>query len=357
MIAIRRFLEEKRVYVALVGGAVLGLALGLLIGWVLWPVQWTNTTPANLDSAYRDDYLLYIVENYEANGGAEWAKEKLGFEYWDPGDLAATFGRLEERTDGATLDRVINLEQALLASEPDSAEAQGGIPGGGEPIGDEPTTLDMLQPFLLVCGVALVVAAIVGGVILLFGRREGGARRAAGGGDGAQEESVDAAGLVEEQRAPQAQFVTSYSLGDDHYDPSFSIELETGEFMGECGVGISDTLGTGEPNKVTAFEIWLFDKNDIRTVTKVLMSEYAYGDEALRTKLAPKGEPILAKVGDHVVLETKRLRVQARLLDLAYGDGDLPASSYFSRLTLDLTAWVKPGPGADALMDGETPFM
>ena len=32
-------------------------------------------------------------------------------------------------------------------------------------------------------------------------------------------------------------------------------------------------------------EVWLFDKNDIRTVTKVLRSEHAYRDEALKSNL------------------------------------------------------------------------
>lgn len=140
---------------------------------------------------------------------------------------------------------------------------------------------------------------------------------------------------------PAAQFPTTYSLGDDHYDPSFSIELENGEFMGECGVGVSETIGVGAPNKVTAFEVWLFDKSDIRTVTKVLMSDYAFHDEALRTKLAPKGEPMLAEVGADVVLETKTLRVRARVVEVEYGVGNLPQNSFFQRLTVDLAAWVK----------------
>ncbi len=88
--------------------------------------------------------------------------------------------------------------------------------------------------------------------------------------------------------------MTTYDLGHDTYDESFSIETPMGEFLGECGVGISETLGAGEPAKVTAFEVWLFDKSDIRTVTKVLMSPYAYNDSALRTRLAPKGDPVLA---------------------------------------------------------------
>jgi hypothetical protein len=360
MNSIRQFLDERGIYVALVGGAVVGLAIGLLVGWVVWPVQWTDATPAHLHESFQDDYLLYVVERYESSGGADWAKEQLARPYWDDAQLAAAFDRVEERTQGETRDLLLALKRALIETPAEEAVAEAETEPSET---EEPTTLDRMQPFLLVCGVALVVAAIVGGVILLFGRKRG----IGGKGTVTARGSVlgDAGGDIfgepgtgpENQIDPQAQFVTSYSLGDDHYDPSFSIELETGEFMGECGVGISDTLGAGEPSKVTAFEIWLFDKNDIRTVTKVLMSEYAFGDEALRTKLAPKGEPILAKVGDHVVLETKRLRVQARLLDLAYGDGDVPASSYFSRLTLDLTAWVKPGQQGDAAASDETPFL
>ncbi|NLF01519.1 MAG: hypothetical protein GX601_11135, partial [Anaerolineales bacterium] len=156
---------------------------------------------------------------------------------------------------------------------------------------------------------------------------------------------------------PQAQFVTTYVLGDDHYDPSFSIELDTGEFMGECGVGISETLGVGDPNKVTAFEVWLFDKNDIRTVTKVLMSDYAFNDDALYAKLTPKGEPILAQLDEGVELETKRLRLRARVLDADYGDGSLPANSFFQKLTVELAAWVKPAQeGTQPLADSDITF-
>jgi hypothetical protein len=196
---------------------------------------------------------------------------------------------------------------------------------------------------MMVCGVALLVLAVVGGALLVITRLRGSrdtSRRAEGGEFAdALAPSGPAWGY---EGAPQAQFVTTYTLGDDHYDPSFSIELETGEFMGECGVGISENIGVGEPNKTTAFEVWLFDKNDIRTVTKVLMSEYAFHDEALHAKLAPKGDPVLAAVGDDIMLETKKLRVRARILDAEYGTGNLPPNSFFAKLNIDLAAWVKP---------------
>ena len=48
--------------------------------------------------------------------------------------------------------------------------------------------------------------------------------------------------------------MTTYMIGDDLYDDSFSIDSPSGEFLGECGVGISDTIGVGDPKKVTALK-------------------------------------------------------------------------------------------------------
>ena len=44
-------------------------------------------------------------------------------------------------------------------------------------------------------------------------------------------------------------FTTTYNLGDDGYDACFPIETSAGEFLGECGVGVSEVLGGGEPSR------------------------------------------------------------------------------------------------------------
>jgi hypothetical protein len=97
------------------------------------------------------------------------------------------------------------------------------------------------------------------------------------------------------------------------------------------------------PKNVTAFEVWLFDKNDIRTVTKVLMSEHAYNDEAIRAKLAPKGEPVLARMNETIVLETATLIINAEITEMTYGTGSMPAQSFFEHFTVELSAWAKSG--------------
>jgi hypothetical protein len=138
-----------------------------------------------------------------------------------------------------------------------------------------------------------------------------------------------------------AQFMATYKLGDDLFDDSFSIDNPAGEFMGECGIGISEAIGVGDPKRVTAFEVWLFDKNDIQTVTKVLMSVHAFEDDSIRSRLATKGEAVLVLTGAEAVLETQTLRLVAKVVEMAYGEGPLPEQSFFDRFIINLAIWPK----------------
>ncbi len=157
--------------------------------------------------------------------------------------------------------------------------------------------------------------------------------RAAGGA-----RPVEKTAWLGETRPPLTQFASTYAFGDDRYDMSSSIETPSGDFLGECGVGISETIGAGLPEKVTALEVWVFDKNDVRTVTKVLMSDFAYNDPSIRAKLAPKGDAVLARKGEVVELKTQTLKINARIVDVVYGGGS-PANSYFQQVTLELATW------------------
>jgi len=138
-----------------------------------------------------------------------------------------------------------------------------------------------------------------------------------------------------------AHFMTTYVIGDDLYDDSFSIDAPNGSFLGECGVGILDTIGVGDPKKVTAFEVWLFDKNDIQTVTKVLLSAHAMNDSGIKQRLASKGELVQIESGQQLLLETATLQLEARVIEMVYGQGALPSGSFFQRMTLELTVWPK----------------
>jgi hypothetical protein len=140
---------------------------------------------------------------------------------------------------------------------------------------------------------------------------------------------------------PIAQFLTTYMYGDDLYDESFIFDAPNGAFLGECGVSFSDIVGTGEPKKVLAFEIWLFDKNDVQTVTNVLMCQHAFDDLFMRENLEKKGDSVLAEVERRFAMETASLVLEGHVVDLSYGDLLQTPQSYFQRLTLELAVYEK----------------
>jgi hypothetical protein len=350
---------DKNKWAVLLIGVIIGIVLGLAYAWYLAPVALSNTTPASLRSDFRQNYLLWVARNYatESATNPEWARHKLlGTDYASDARQDTLQRDVEQATQALNdlVQKCQDPEETACSSDDatrlsnlaaDLGTITVAASGGGS----------LLRSVGLVCGVFILVVALLLGALFLYTRLRGRGAKTDEEADGMAERMRPVESVAwGPDGPPLAQFPTTYTVGDDHYDPSFSIELDSGEFMGECGVGLSEAIGVGAPSKVTAFEVWLFDKSDIRTVTKVLMSEYAYGDEALRAKLAPKGEPVLAAEGQEVVLETKTLRVRARIVEAKYGIGNLPPNSFFERLTIDLISWVKMVPGADDLMAEES---
>ncbi len=306
---------------------IVGLILGAIIFWGLWPPQAVDVSPAQLQSGYQAYYLGFVANQYSQTHDLAQAKLELGADKdWSSADIVKALRSVETKTNDPTQRNQLEALATDLATSAPPARAPG-------------------LNWLAICPALFIVALLIAGAAVLLPRlRERAAAPAGpspvavrtGQSSKAVEPTTTWAGETEK---PLAQFVTTYEIGDDRYDTSFSIETANGDFLGECGVGIGETIGVGNPDKVTAFEVWLFDKNDIRTVTKVLMSEYAYGDQALRAKLAPKGEPELARPNAVVELETATLSVRARVVEMEYGVGELAPRSFFNKLTLELAAW------------------
>jgi hypothetical protein len=57
--------------------ALIGIALGLVYGWVLAPVQYTDVTPNILSEDYRVDYVLMVAEAHQNEQDPETAARRL----------------------------------------------------------------------------------------------------------------------------------------------------------------------------------------------------------------------------------------------------------------------------------------
>jgi hypothetical protein len=315
-----------------------GLILGLIFAWLVWPVEWTNATPAQLDPAYQEAYVKMTAELYSLNGNAETVQQALGG--WG-GDVVACnlASATADPAERARLEAVATVTNGAGCAgiTTDAAAADTTAEEGG---GSNST-------LFLALGLLLLLALIVAAIFYFLSRRnqvvdqpesqEPTYEDVPDSEPSAISEPVDDVTAV-----PIARFHTTYTRGHDAYDDSFSIENSNAEFLGECGVGIAESIGTDLPKNVTALEIWLFDKGDIRTITKVVMSDHAFFDDALKAKLAPKGEPVLARETETIVLETASLIINAEITEMEYGtDTALPAKSSINRITFSLSVWSK----------------
>jgi hypothetical protein len=129
-------------------------------------------------------------------------------------------------------------------------------------------------------------------------------------------------------------FETSYQFGDDDFYHAFTIESPSHEFLGQCGIVISDVLGVNDSQLVDAFDVWLFETQGTRTISRVLVSEYAFNDKGIHAKLVRKGELVEAREGLVVPLETESIRLLATIEELEYRPGTPDVNSTFERLKI-----------------------
>ena len=326
--------------ISAVVGLIVGLLLGMLLFWGVFPVQWTDAHSYDLAPEGRAEYMALVADSFKLDKDPARAEQYL--ESWTSEEREQTIAdarrmyEAEGRADKvqAVEDLALILGIGVPAEEPQPPEPE---PQAG--------FFERIRVPCLVFFVVLLVLVLGWiGFRVAMRRRAAEAPRPVAPSPPPVPRVEDWEGIGQ---PPLGHFITTYQLGEDTYDESFSIETPMGEFLGECGVGISETIGTSDPDKVTACEVWLFDKSDIRTVTKVLMSEHAFGDDALRARLASKGEAVLAQPGSPFTLETSGMQVKVDVSELVYGEGEMPPKSFFSKLTVELVATAKPAGSGD----------
>jgi hypothetical protein len=322
---------SQPVLIAAIGSFVLGLIIGLVVlGWNVWPLEWTDAAVPNWAPDLQQDYLALTIQSYATTQDAAEAQRRWA-EFGEAGP--AVLAQVKQAPPRNITPENVALFENLV--KPAAA-----VPGGETTTTDGPFSGALFGVLVGMCILTLLIGGLLAYLFVFRNRQPALAMNRASTAPVAGSTEAPAA-YAEGQEPPIAQYLTTFNLGNDLYDDSFSIDSPSGEFLGECGVGISETIGVGDPKKVTAFEVWLFDKNDIQTVTKVLMSAHAFNDPSISQRLASKGEPVLAEPGKRIVLETASLQLEARVVNMGYGQGALPANSYFDQMTLELAIWPK----------------
>jgi hypothetical protein len=69
--------EMKFRYTPLFVGLLIGVALGLLYGWVIQPNEPGETSPHSLQDPYRADIVLMVAEIFAAEDDVELARQRM----------------------------------------------------------------------------------------------------------------------------------------------------------------------------------------------------------------------------------------------------------------------------------------
>jgi len=352
------------------GSVVVAFAFGLLVGWFAigwwaWPIKWTNAEPVDLRQPAREEYLMAVASDYAMSRDAEAALRRLASwpsaeeAYREINDLAE-YSQTQGQMEAA--QRLRQLAAVLPVA-----------------VGQQPAQVPPSMGYAKTLRSIVVAAAAIGlaALGLLLFRRRGQAEprsvsrpTAIDRADSAEAdlETVDDDYLVdveadqieslvkpsaperaespiprflrrsESKREEAWAFDAVYAGEGMEFDQTFTLERD-GAYFGECGIGATTHLPQ-KPEQVSALEVWLFDKSDIRTIAKVLVSEQLYQDDALMKELTVRGDPVLAIPGTTIALEGNSIQANVRIERVEYLAG-AAARAAFSRVVLRIQATKK----------------
>ncbi len=396
------------ILVSLIAGLLLGR---FILGW-WFPVNLTRTGPRNLEQsdriAHLDNYvrgllpyastgntaelgraLCYPVDDFDAvNGRATALKELITNEPAQQGLVGETLNQYNTVLDALSRGGGCETVRADIVGEPENVGLLGGL---GVPWR---TCLLGLIVLALLMGLLWFLAGSQAGSSQRRSTSEdgnddkverGGRRRTIGGGRSRRMPETPAAAVQEPsleqtryappviepapvvetttyQQSPppepesfssaEAGFVATYTRGNESFERVFEIYGTDNNYLGDCSVQIADTVGNDRGN-VTAFEIRLFEVGNPRSVTKLVMSEHAYNDSALRARLATQGTPVLAERHQPIMLQGNLITIETDITELIYAAiVTEPENSVFDRFSVKLKAFVnRPSSSSDRASD------
>lgn len=341
MIALLKSYLPQRNTVILI---TVGFIIGMIWAYGVFPVQYVNGEPAQLEQSWQDQWVLGLAARWE-NRNAD-----------NSTDIRNLLGSIDEPVAVVNQLDITDSQFNQLAQE---AQAQ------APPTPPQPGIINnVVLPILsvVIFAVVFVILFILWELLIwpfiepIYARMTLGRGKdaAANTAAAAQIEKIKAdkaqQAAMLEQKVESNQYgdpvirkLSNYKEGFGNYDDSFNIETDAGLYYGECGASIAEKIGDG----VTAIEVWMFDKDEFtNTPTAIFATEHAATDPAIRSRLEPRGELVTLQPGIKVVLETAALYVEAIVRDVQYdSDPSKPPQSTLSSASIEIIAWAKAGGG------------
>ena len=120
-----------KILVLVAATLILGLFIGLILGWQVWPVHWYDVDPSDLRLQHQISYVLMTADSLTLTGNVEAAKDRL-YELLDEHTSLEQVSNLVERVavqrdtsgDGGAAERLRRLSEAAGLPDPRITEYQ-----------------------------------------------------------------------------------------------------------------------------------------------------------------------------------------------------------------------------------------
>lgn len=104
-------------WIKIASAVIIGIALGLIYGWVINPVQYTDVTPDILRADYRADYVLMVAEAYQTEQEPTLAARRLAIFGVQPPAQIVSAAMDYARQQGFSQDEMDSLQKLLSAMQ------------------------------------------------------------------------------------------------------------------------------------------------------------------------------------------------------------------------------------------------
>ena len=160
-----REMLKKPVVIAVIAG-IIGLALGLLFAWVVWPTQFVDADPSYLRSDFMEDYLRMAIDSNTLRPDPLVAKRRYDILGEKGADSLAVIQANPNDNDPAAIAAFATAINAPAGVVPTTAPgAEGTETGSGEvgaPLPDEEENQSgsgssLLTLLLIFCGLTIVL--------------------------------------------------------------------------------------------------------------------------------------------------------------------------------------------------------
>jgi hypothetical protein len=91
-------------------GLALGVGLGLFLGWIAWPTEFTEANPSVLAEEYKQEYVRMIAAEYALSGDLTAARQRVGSLGETGGDFLFSF-TLDQILQGSSPAEIRQLAQ------------------------------------------------------------------------------------------------------------------------------------------------------------------------------------------------------------------------------------------------------